>query len=279
MVKCAEVIAPKKCSSNTCKRMHATTFKNCPRCREIARKSVKKRKRLAAQKIIPAGHRLCAKCSRVKPEDRFESRHARRKEPTAWCRTCRDTDHRSQTNTDTKVGQCRQVWFDWRDSHTCAHCGETRYIEADHLRGKRDPDTDYVHKCSDYTWWACHGGVPAQKKELKKCQPLCKFCHRLKSKKERNSQRQASRIRRRKIVNAEKCRVGACERCNRRCTPENVVAFDWAHKDRATRTIYISQLVYKTEDYFQKQWPIERAKCKLLCCLCHKDDTDEENKR
>lgn len=107
------------------------------------------------------------------------------------------------------IGQCRQVWFNWRDSQKCAHCGESRYIEADHLRGKRDVDSDYVHRCGDYKWWSCHGGVPAQKKELEKCQPLCKFCHRLKSEKERNSATRPSIIRKRKIVNAEKLRQSA----------------------------------------------------------------------
>ena len=33
------------------------------------------------------------------------------------------------------------------------------------------------------------------------------------------------------------------------------------------------------EAHFQKQWPVERAKCRLLHCLCHhKAETDEENK-
>lgn len=272
MVKCVEVIAPKKCSVKKCKRMHTTTFKLCPTCRERVRKFQSKRRCLAAQKTIPAGHRCCASCSDVQLEDRFISWHARRKELTTQCQTCRHTQHRSRTKPDTIAGQCRQVWINWRGSHQCAHCGETRHIEADHLRDK-------VHRCSDYPWWSHNGGPEAQKKELKKCQALCMFCHRLKSKKERNPQTTPRIIRRQKIINAEKCRVGACERCNRQCTPENAMAFDWAHKDRATKTINISRLVNKNEDYFQKQWPVERAKCKLLCCMCHKDDTIEENKR
>jgi hypothetical protein len=67
--------------------------------------------------------------------------------------------------------------------------------------------------------------------------------------------------------------------CGRKVTPENVCTFDWAHKDRAKWTIHISQLVYKSEAYFQKQWPLERAKCRLLHSICHKAETTEENKR
>ena len=270
MVKCVESIAPKQC--NRCTRTHTTTFKSCPTCREFYRKCYRKRKRLAAQQTIPDGRRLCANCFHIKPEDQFISLVSRRKKLTERCRTCRDNKHRTQRNPTTTSGQCLQVWINWRDSHQCAHCGETRHIEADHLRDK-------VHMCSDYKWWPHNGGPEAQKKEVEKCQRLCMFCYRLKSKKERNSTTNVRRLRKLKIVNAEKCRVGTCERCNRLCTPENVQAFDWAHKNRATKTIKIANLVRKSEDYFQKQWPIERAKCKLLCCLCHKDETIEENKR
>lgn len=156
---------------------------------------------------------------------------------------------------------------------TCAHCGCSDAIEADHLGDK-------VHKCSDWKWWACHGGPEALKEELAKCQPLCAPCHRIKSKKERGVQTAQCPLRRQKIINDEKLRVGACEcGCGRKVTPENVQTFDWAHKDRATWTSRISQLVYKTEEYFQKQWPLERAKCRLLHSICHKAETAEENKR
>ena len=267
-------MASKKCSRKRCKRMHATTFKTCPTCRAYRRKSKKKRKRLATEQIVPDGYRLCTECSRIQPEDQFISRHARRKKPTAKCQGCRDIQYRSQMNPETLMGQCRQVWLDWKKDKTCAHCGCSDAIEADHYLGKK------VHACSDAHWWSNHGGPEALKRELAKCQPLCKACHRIKSKKERGVQTEPRILRRRKIVNDEKLRVGACEcGCERKVTPENVQTFDWAHKDRATWTIQISTLVYKTEAYFQKQWPIERAKCRLLHSICHKAETAEENKR
>ena len=267
-------MASKKCSHNWCKRMHTTKYKQCPTCQTIRRKSKKKRKRLAAEQTVPDGHRLCVHCSHIKPEDQFKSRHARRKKPTAECQDCREYHCRSRTNPETLVGQCRQVWLDWKKDKTCAHCGCSEAIEADHYLGKK------VHACSDYSWWSCHGGPEAQKRELAKCQPLCRSCHRIKSKKERGVQSNVCFIRRQKIVNDEKLRVGACEcGCGRKVTPENVQTFDWAHKDRATWTIHISRLVLKSEAYFQKQWPIERAKCRLLHSICHKAETTEENKR
>ena len=267
-------MASKKCSQKTCTRMHTTKYKTCPTCLAIARKSLKKRKRLAAGQTVPDGRRTCTKCLRIKPEDQFISRYARRTEPTNKCQDCRDIAYRSERNPETLKGQCRQVWLDWKKDKTCAHCGSSDAIEADHYLGKK------VHACSDWPWWARHGGTEALKEELAKCQPLCAPCHRIKSKRERGVQTQPSILRRRKIINDEKLRVGACEcGCGRKVTLENVCTFDWAHKDRATWTIHISQLVNKSEAYFQSQWPLERAKCRLLHTICHKAETTEENKR
>ena len=105
------------------------------------------------------------------------------------------------------------------------------------------------------------------------------------------------RRQRNQIINKEKLRVGACETCGRVVTPENVVRwFKWAHRDRATWVnvfdwtltnpkgenglakcglVGIRTLVNNSEEYFQKQWPIERAKSKLSCYPCHQKETDE----
>jgi hypothetical protein len=273
-------MASKKCSITWCKHMHTTKWKLCPRCRARSRKNIRKRKRLAAEQTVPSGQRLCIGCSRIQPEDQFISSISRRKKPTTECQDCRDIAYRSSINPETLTGQCRQVWLDWKKDKTCAHCGCSDAIEADHLRGKRDVGSDYVHACSSYSWWACNGGPEALKEELAKCQPLCAPCHRIKSKKERNAWTRPCILRRRNIINDEKLRVGACEcGCGRKVTPENVITFDWAHNDRSTKTIEISQLVKRSDEYFQKQWPLERAKCRLLHSICHKAETAEENKR
>ena len=261
----AQEAAPKTCSH--CKRTHTTAFKTCPTCRESNRKSQKKRKREAAEEPVPDGQKLCANCSRIQPEDQFKSKVSRRKKLTALCLTCREILRRTAINPTTTRGKCRQVWQNWKNEHVCAQCGDARQIEADHFSGNK------VHHCSHYSWWACHGGAEALALELAKCQPLCGFCHRLKSDKERGTETKRCVIRRRKIINAEKLRVGVCEDCGRRCTAENSVAFDWAHKDRETKTIAIAQLVYKSKAYFDEHWLKERNKCRLLCCLCHKNET------
>lgn len=263
----AQEAAPKACSHKRCKRMHTTKFKTCPTCREFVRKSYRKRKREAAEKKVPDGQKLCNRCSKFQPEDQFKSIYARRKKLTTHCLTCREINSRSQINPTTTKGKCRQVWQKWRDEHVCAQCGDARHIEADHCSGNK------VHGCSHYPWWACHGGVEALALELAKCQPLCRFCHRLKSDKERGTQTNPSIVCKQKIINAEKLRVGVCENCGRRCTAENSTAFDWAHKNRETKTIAIACFIRKSNAYFAEHWLEERNKCRLLCCMCHKDET------
>ena len=265
---------PKVCSRKKCRRTHDTKYKKCPTCREINRRSLRKCKLKAFALKVPPGHRRCTRCTRVEPENQFRPIHARRAKLTALCLTCRNITHRSQMNPNTVTGQCRQVWFDWKALHCCAHCGTTRHIEADHCKGDKK-----VHRCGDYTWWARNGGPEAQQRELEKCQPLCMFCHRVKTEEECGNQTTPCTLRRRQIINDEKLRMGACETCNRTVTLDNTQCFDWAHRDRATKINIISALVYTNEEYFQKQWPLERAKCKLLCCMCHRDETVEENKR
>lgn len=256
--------AAKACSG--CKRTHTTKFKTCPNCRERSRKSNRKRKREAAEEPTPDGHKLCTRCSRIQPEDQFISKHARRKKLTALCLSCRKNDSRAQINPTTRTGKCRQVWQKWRDENVCAQCGDARHTEADHNGNK-------VECCSSYKWWSCHGGPKALTLELAKCQPLCMFCHRLKSDKERGTQTRRCILRKQKIINVEKLRLGVCEDCGRRCTAENSVAFDWAHKNRETKTIDIACLVLKSNAYFDEHWLEERSKCRLLCCMCHKDET------
>ena len=264
---------PKVCSLKYCRRTHDTKFKTCPPCRELCRRRNVKFKSMV--KHVPPGHRKCTGCARVQPEDQFRRLISRQTKLTARCLACRDIQHRSDRNPNTKTGQCRQVWLQWKKDKICACCGSGRHIQADHCRGGKK-----VKEGSDSAWWAGYSTPEAQQRELDdKCQPLCYFCHRVKNKKERGTCKRPRTLRKRKIINDEKLRMGACETCNRKVTPENVQGFDWAHRDRATRVIYISQLVNKSEEYFQTQWPIERAKCKLLCCMCHQDETTEENTR
>ena len=140
----------KKCSKRTCYRHHDTEYNQCETCREIIRRSIKKRRRLAAQLDVPNGTQLCKQCSKFKPIDDFKSKVNRREKLTAWCISCREILSKSEKNPDTKKGSCNAFWIKWKQQQCCVDCGcdNWRVMEADHL-GKK------VYHVSDYTYWAC----------------------------------------------------------------------------------------------------------------------------
>jgi hypothetical protein len=253
-----------RCSK--CKRPNGTTFRHCERCREKVRKRMQKI--LNATPVCPPGQRYCKQCGHIKPEDQFKSRHCRRQILTKKCQTCRQIQARSQINPKTTYGKCRARWEEWKAKNPCVVCGESdpQVIEADHLRDK-------AHKCSDVTYWCNHGGVPALESELTKCQSLCRWCHALKSDRERGTWKEPRILKRRAIINAEKLRRGKCLRCPRRVTLETCCAFDFDHRDASTKVIDVSQLIRKPKAFFDQHIESELKACDLLCCMCHKKKT------
>jgi hypothetical protein len=179
---------------------------------------------------------------------------------------------RTRKNPTSTTGKCKARWEEWKSNNLCVVCGETdtQLIEADHLHDK-------VHQCSNASYWAWHGGVPALERELKKCQSLCCWCHRLKTKRERGTQKQKSKLERRAIINAEKLRRGKCLRCPRLVTLETCCAFDFDHRDETTKVISVSQLVYRSQAFFDKHIDSELKACDILCCNCHKKKTLNED--
>ena len=249
-----------------CTRPNGTTFKCCERCRENQRK--RGRKKYDATPVCPPGQRYCGKCGHIQPEDQFKSRHPRRQTLTKKCQTCRQSNARSNSNPTTTKGKCKARWEEWKKNNPCVVCGETdpQLIEADHLHDK-------VHACSHDRYWACNGGVPALESELTKCQSLCCWCHRLKTKRERGTQKQKSILKHRAIINAEKLRRGKCLRCPRLVTLETCCAFDFDHRDASTKVIGLSQLVKKSQAFFDQHIDSEFKACDMLCCTCHKKVT------
>jgi len=211
----------------------------------------------------------CTNCRETR-EIEFRSKFPKRKTLTKKCRKCRDSNRRSEVNPNTKIGKCKAFWEQWKASHSCP-CGitDTRLLEADHLSEK-------VKACSQYKWWACHGGVPAMKLELATCQCLCGFCHRLKSDAERGTTKERNRLEKRAIINEEKLRRGGCLHCGRAVTMETVCAFDLDHRVRVDKDRNISQMVFKSWPYFNKHAKNEWETCDLLCANCHKIKTINE---
>jgi len=258
-----------RCSK--CKHPNGTTFRTCQRCREYAR--IRQKKLRDATPVCPPGQRYCKGCGHIKPEDQFKSSVARRQTLTKKCETCRQTESKCEINPTTAKGKCRSRWEEWKENNPCVVCGETdtQLIEADHLRDK-------VHPCSNAAYWACHGGVPALESELTKCQSLCCWCHRLKSKRERGTQKEKCRLKRQAIINAEKLRRGKCLRCPRRVTLGTCCAFDFDHRDASTKVIRLASLVLKPKAFFDQHIKSELKACDLLCCSCHRKVTNARRK-
>ena len=151
-------------------------------------------------------------------------------------------------------------------------------MEADHV-GKK---VTHVSHCS---YWSSHGGVEAMKKELKQCQPRCRCCHRVITKKRRDLKRElegrkqnTTFQRRQDQINEVKLKIGACVVCDRKVTKETCVAFDFDHKDESNHEIYISTSVKKTETVFQRTMREEIPKCTVKCANCHHIKTNYKYK-
>ena len=263
----------KVCTQRTCRRTHDTRFKLCPFCLEINKKSMKKRRAAAALKKCEEGKRMCKCCSKEQDEDQFVSVINRREKFTAHCKSCRDISKRTHVNPNTVVGQCRQVFIDWKKEHVCIDCGldDYRLIEADHKypMGSDHPDAK-LHQCSDAFYWAGHGGPEALKKELDtKCEPRCCFCHRLKSKRDRKPETKKSILQKRAIINAEKLKRGHCVHCQRKVTIDTVCGFDFDHLNPDEKRMGISQMIKKSWPYFNQYAYTEMAICALSCANCH----------
>ena len=246
----------------------------------------KRKKNLFEETGVPEGYKRCANgsCNQVLPISHFQSTHNRRTKLTAKCEKCRAVNKKSQENPTTKSGKCKAWWINWKQTNPCVMCEEEgddcvyprdwRLIQADHIEPKAERKKrtgKEGHALSDYKWWACpeNGGVKGMEEEAKKCQALCIFHHRTKSKEERKEQTQRHRIEKRKIINEKKRERGGCLVCGRPCVEGNEHLFDLDHRDENIKTIRVSNLVLKSWDYFNSQLPLELAKCDLLCCGCH----------
>lgn len=70
---------------------------------------------------------------------------------------------------------CAKRRRDFLDGKSCIECGSTEYLQLDHI--------DRTKKISHRIWsWT----EERRKEEIKKCQILCKICHKKKTKKDLN---------------------------------------------------------------------------------------------
>ena len=261
----------------------------CVPCLKIARERTKRRVTRAAEKL---GHRVCSQCACEKPLAEF-AQHAEvknRKRRNRTCRSCTD-EMAERRRTDPRRQACQAFWNTWKQQ-PCAHCGvhNPDVIEADHvIKGSK------TEGMSNIGHWTFNGGVGAMEREAEKCQPLCRVCHRVKSRGEYTEEKkdrvystsygavmsQRYRERNRAFVNKRKLEAGECVVCKRGVTEETLCAFDWMHESWKTKGRYGSKQagigVLVDTCASLKRVDEELAKCRLACANCHKQETDAEN--
>ena len=270
-----KVTAP-VCSVKKCKRETVGGFKTCQHHRDINNKYKRKCRKNWPKRTAKKGYRICKSCFVEKPDIQFRSCHVRRKTLVNFCANCRAYKSRSHRSETTMIGKCRKVWLDWRNSHSCQKCNYTgQCIEADH------PSGDKKRNCSHYVWWACNGGPEALRRELAKCRPLCRFCHRLWSQEVRGVDQHPYIVKKRTYVNKFKLNIGKCELCERTIQGEKeCCAFDLDHLTQSKKRDCIGQMVreYRLKKFFSCI-DEELSKVRLLCCICHHIHTSYQHEK
>ena len=232
--------------------------------------------------MAPSGFSVCLFewCTEgLQPLDQFIGAHVRNNELTMHCLTCRI---KQKEVNEQRQAACKKVWDDWRKTHPCVKCmNDPNYehnpllIEADHL-----PEFEKVEKCSDHAYWShSQRGPDALRAELITVQALCRFHHALQTQQRRHNngkiQKQPCVLRKRAVINVEKHKRGCCKLCKRPVKEGEESGFDFDHRDAITKFKYNdkpygpSRFVALPQVVFDKQWPLEQAKCDLLCRNCH----------
>ena len=182
------------------------------------------------------------------------------------CDACSEANRKKLTPA---VQACKDEWIRMRqkacrDQDGCANkaCAERGMaswpvLQADHgTRPKK-------HILSHYTWWACHGGVPAMQKEEKQIhQWVCGTCHAVEPTgaqgKEHDPEKMPdgkpcgdrdelkqykaklcaeNKFPKYEYVNKRKRFIKTCqyEGCTTECVPGNEVGFHWDHRIEGTK--------------------------------------------
>ena len=223
--------------------------------------------------------KVCISCNETKPDNNFIGLNVRSTRTTKDCFLCRLKWNDYLMN-KRKLKPVYKLWKIWK-SQPCKVCGCKDAIEADHVRGTK------IKELSNMAYWIPKG-IEAWKKEAEKCDPMCRFHHRLatyrrqkkkgiKSKKRFNRGTLAHQKRR--YIDRHKLKLKYCAICRRKCTEHNKRALDLDHINPETKTFNIAMLAQKNMDVFNEHIDEELKKCRLLCVNCHFLHTNQGQRR
>ncbi len=211
----------------------------------------------------------CSTCNKMLPAEEFSVDLGMVSGLHSCCRECDKKDYR--------------LVQDWRDNTRkkgcCVICGykdDFRALDFAHIN--RD-DKRTSTKTGQKVDMAQIKTIFGLEEEFKKCQLMCRNCHRMETFKELQVIKETNtatltkkgEIGRRKreihqqIVNTEKLKREKCSVCNIKVTNENYSVFDFDHVIPEHKTNSVAHLVGSSKDTIFN----EMEKCDLKCARCH----------
>jgi phage-related protein len=157
------------------------------------------------------------------------------------------------------------------DGKQCTDCGipDVNLLEHDHLI----PDEKLLKQTGTGQKVDSMIKVPllVKAKELRKCNPACLRCHRVRTFESYDPERyvRPSIKEKRSRVDAEKTKVG-CILCGF-SDPKRPYLFDYDHLDPEQKVASISNLIARGRDWDMCE--TEMGKCRPICCNCHRKHT------
>jgi hypothetical protein len=183
----------------------------------------------------------------------------------SYCKTCwsyKMKDYCQKNNGSShQIARCLLKY-----GKSCVVCGCTdrNVLEFDHI----DPNQ------KKYTISQMRSSRKIQI-EANKCQILCTWCHRLRSKTQSDMTYVGSNKHRvviKEFIDGVKLSIGSCQLCDKIVLPEETCCFDFDHLETDQKIDNISAMASK---YYGINDIIDEIhKCWLLCCICHKLKTN-----
>lgn len=275
------------------------------KCRKQYRHD-RRRKKLAEVKLFnienkDGPQRMCKKCYHKKDNQHFQDIQVVNKTKyTTHCLRCRKRAIRALK----KRGETRNTLFkqiiDKAKEKGCVVegcCVVLQVLEMDHLDEETKSFGVNVSGCQPLLKKSMtdEEAVAILRKEITKCQVVCRFHHQIKSQKQHQTRgllrrmpedsgtkeqqrcrKKASKtyLRNREHVINHKIDIGHCHDCVRPVTRETVFGFDFDHRDRREKYKGVGALVSQYASV--KVIDEEIAKCDLRCANCHHIKTNKE---
>lgn len=192
---------------------------------------------------------------------------------TKTCKNCRMEEIEKKKE---KPPVVRDFIIKYLKDKKCIICSATECLQFDHI--------DRENKIRNVS---CCSNINQITEELKLCQILCYWCHRIKTYDENkklltnvDSSYKRSTTRLKNHVINKKLEIGKCNLCDKIVDELNFMCFDFDHLNHELKIDTVSRLIRRGVSI--KNINNEIEKCQLICCICHHKKTntiDIENKK